>query len=94
MYCRIKLQKILLRQELREAEILIGMRILEAIKSYAIDLEVIRATKLGIVLKRALKRRELSQKGGRFAGVSSIINSVFDTWRSRVDRLLKEIGLM
>jgi len=56
-------------------------------------LDILRSTKIALVLKSAARRREF-HAGGAHAGVGKAIDRVQKHWRSAIERFIRqEIGL-
>lgn len=73
-------------------EIPILEKILEALKGYQVTLENLKATKIGIVLRKALRRAEFS-KDGPYPSVSIHINDIMSIWESLLNQFARELGL-
>lgn len=90
LYCRIKLQKILLRQTIKPAEISIAEKILSALGEDPISLEILERTKISQVLRLATLR---GASGSDFGRVIQRIESLLQTWRKSMEDSLHNIGL-
>ena len=66
---------------------------MKALKEYKISLDVIRNTKIGVVLKKASQRQEFASHG-EYASVGGCIGQVLRGWTPLLDRFMRELGLL
>ena len=92
MYCRIKLQKILLRDQLKPAEIPCATKILTVLGANPVPLESIRTTNIGRVLRLA-SRKAAFTPDGPFPEIGRLLKAILADWRDNAERHLVALGL-
>lgn len=92
MYCRIKLQKILLRDQLKPAEIPCATKILTVLSANPVPLESIRTTNIGRVLRLA-SRKAAFTLDGPFPEIGRRLKAILADWRDNAERHLVALGL-
>lgn len=92
LYCRIKLQKILLRPETKLSEVPIAERILSVLEEDPVSLEILEKTKIARVLRLATFRSGFASGGG-YARLGPRIGSLLGKWRHAVEETLRNVGL-
>lgn len=73
-------------------EVSISKKILAKLAKSTTTLEIIRDTKIGVVLEKASHRVEFSTQG-KYVSIGEHIHNVFRHWRPLLVRFMKEVGM-